>query len=97
MRHHLRLLETLSTLRLARWPWPGAIGLREHCAQSGREEIHLIDQWCYLGAAQDAERVQDLLAGAQTPAFDLDTYRLLLRYLQKHPRPAVVMPACDAV
>ena len=96
IRHHLRMLEALSALRLARWPWPGAVGIRERCPQSRREEIHVIDHWCYLGAARDTEQVEELLASAPPPAFDLDTYRLLLRYLQKHPQPAVVRPACDA-
>jgi len=95
IRHHLRMLEALSALRLARWPWQGVIGIHERCARSGREEIHIIDQWCYLGGVQDREGLQELLESAPQPAFDLDTYRLLLRYLQKHPRPAVVMPAAE--
>jgi len=96
IRHHLRMLEALSALRLARWPWSGAVGIRERCPQSGREEIHVIDHWCYLGAARDTDQVEELLASARQPVFDLDTYRLLLRYLQKHPQPTVVRPECDA-
>jgi DNA polymerase-3 subunit epsilon len=97
LRHHLRMVEALSALRPARWPWPGAIGIREHCVQSGREEIHVIDRWCYLGAVRDTGRLQELLEDSRRAAFDPDTYRLLLRYLQRHPRPVMVpLPAAAA-
>lgn len=76
--HDLRLAEALQAIRIARWPYAGPIGLRE----GGDEQSvqHVIDQWIYLGAARDLQDVDELLRQTR-PAFDLDTYRILLRFM----------------
>lgn len=97
LQHRLRMYEALSALRLQTWPFEGAIGIRERCEESGRSEVHVVDHWCYMGsmthdgtpnAPCDTSRV--LLEGDAKPAFDLDTYKLLVRHLQKHPDLAFV-------
>jgi DNA polymerase-3 subunit epsilon len=89
-RHRLRLLQALSALRLAGWPFGGRIGIREHCPDSGRSEVHLVDHWCHLGTAGDADEWAELLATPHALGFDLDSYRLLRRYLEQHPEAEVI-------
>jgi DNA polymerase-3 subunit epsilon len=76
-RHDLRLKTALAVLKLRAWPFPGRIAIRE------RDEWHLFETWCYLGTAKSEA---DLHEAAQTrfdAAFDLDTYRILRRELEK--------------
>ena len=90
--HHLRLIEALADLKLKTWPFDGRIGVREDDG-NGRAEIHLLDNWCYLGSVDADEYAQgDLLRNAGGDAvFDLDTYRILTRFLLgKSRRPDIV-------
>lgn len=79
LQHDLRLTEALAKLKLQSWPYPGPIGIKE--AYGSREEIHLLDHWSYLGTANNAAEVCQILEHAQHAAFDLDTYRILKKYL----------------
>lgn len=74
--HAARLLLAMQKLKLASWPYPGAIGLREG------QDLHVIDHWCYLGTAKTEAEVYELLA-AGSPAFDRDTYMMLSKALKK--------------
>jgi len=73
--HAMRLLTAMGELKLASWPYPGAIGIRE------ADELHVIDHWCYLGTARSDEEVGELL-GQGRPAFDRDTYMTLIKALK---------------
>ena len=79
--HDERLLKVLESLRLRRWPWPGPVAIREYHADSGRSAMHLVDRWCLLGTAEDEASFGELLAAPPARAFDLDTYRILARWL----------------
>ena len=72
----MRLLAAMSRLKLASWPYPGAIGIRE------ADDLHVIDHWCYLGTARTDEEIQELLEKGR-PAFDRDTYMTLVKALKK--------------
>lgn len=80
-RHHLRLQMALAEHRLKSWPHPGKVGIREHHTDSGRTDIHVFDQWCHLATVQDDDALQEAAASQRPLAFDLDTYRLLLKRL----------------
>ena len=80
--HYLRLQLALSEQKLLVWPHAGPVGLREHNPQSGRTDIHIFDQWCHLATVQDEAELADALTSRTSLAFDLDTYRLLLKHLQ---------------
>jgi len=73
--HAQRLLQALEVLRVACWPYPGAIGLTErhedHC------QIYVIRNWCYLGSASDWEGARALDSVAA--GFDADGYKILCR------------------
>jgi DNA polymerase-3 subunit epsilon len=77
--HALRLQLALSSLRLKDWPFPGRIALRERGGNGGID-MHVCDAWCYLGTAQSAAELEDLRAAA-LPPFDVDTYRILARFV----------------
>jgi DNA polymerase III subunit epsilon len=79
--HRLRLQLALAQQKLQVWPHPGAVGLREYNASTGRSDIHVFDQWCHLATVQDEAELAEVLSSTQTLAFDLDTYRLLLKQL----------------
>ena len=87
--HYLRLTLALNEQKLQVWPHPGKVGLREHNAQSGRSDIHIFDQWCHLATVHDEAELEDALTGRQTLAFDLDTYRLLIKHLMPLGKPGL--------
>ncbi len=76
LEHAMRLLTAMNTLKLASWPYPGAIGIRE------ADDLHVIDHWCYLGTARSDDEVDALLEQGR-PAFDRDTYMTLVKALKK--------------
>jgi len=89
--HMLRLAGALARLRLAPWPFTGRIAVREGDPYRALTEIHVLDQWRYLGSARTESELAVLLEQRELPAFDIDHYRLLGRYLSnaRHPLPLV--------
>lgn len=70
--HRTRVIGVLGKLKLAPWPFAGPAILREG------ETVHVIDRWRYLGSARDPADIQACLENAP-PAFDRETYRILLK------------------
>jgi DNA polymerase-3 subunit epsilon len=89
--HALRLAAAFAGLRVRAWPFPGRIGIRETSPGGERCDMHVLDQWCHLGTVRSEEELRDLQDGSPQPRFDLDTYKILTRYLLngKH-RPQIV-------
>jgi DNA polymerase-3 subunit epsilon len=79
--HLLRLKLALGQQRLQAWPHAGKVGIREHHAATGRSDIHVFDQWCHLATVHNESELEDATSSRQPLAFDLDTYRLLLKRL----------------
>jgi DNA polymerase-3 subunit epsilon len=79
--HLLRTAEALARLRLQRWPYPARIGVREADPRRAVAEIHVLDQWRYLGTARTQEELDALVLQRKLPPFDLDVYRVLVRHL----------------
>ena len=78
--HRARLEAALAKLRVDTWPYAGAIGLIEPGAD--RTDVHVVNNWCFLGSAHSEDEVHDLLEQSPSrPAFDLDTYKILQRAL----------------
>lgn len=73
--YNLRLQTALKPAQIRSWPYPGPIGIVERDEE--REELHLIDHWCYLGTVRDESDIADCLENPRQ--FELDTYRLLVR------------------
>ncbi len=81
--HHGRLAAALAPLRGARWSHPGPVGIVESDASRDATEVHVVDRWCYLGAARDDAELAELLQSRPEPRFDYDHYRILARHLGK--------------
>jgi hypothetical protein len=74
----------LSSLKLKTWPFPGRVALRERAAHG--TELHVIDQWTYLGTARSEEEIATLAVGVPRDAFDVDVYKILVRHLARNPK-----------
>jgi DNA polymerase-3 subunit epsilon len=89
--HNMRLQLALSSLKLKSWPFPGRIALRERDPRGGMPErmqgadLHVVDHWTYLGTARTEEELADLGAKESSAGFDVDVYRILVRYFAKNP------------
>ena len=79
--HDERLLGALTAVHLRPWPWTGAVAVAERSEHSGTEAWHLFDQWCHLGSADSEAAALQLREAAPPRRFDLDCYRLLVRWL----------------
>lgn len=80
--HDERLLGALATTRLKPWPWSGPVLVSECAPERHLERHHLLDQWCVLGSADSHAELDALLAAPPARAFDLDLFRLLLRWFE---------------
>lgn len=78
--HTQRAQAALTQLQVNVWPWPGSIAIEEKSAGATASAWHVVRQWCYLGSAASFNQAQTL---ADTPAsFDVDSYRILKRFLR---------------
>jgi DNA polymerase-3 subunit epsilon len=90
--HSMRLQLALSSLKLKAWPFPGRIALRERDPRGGmaecmrRTDLHVVDHWAYFGTARTEEELAELGARDSSAAFDVDVYRILVRYFAKNPK-----------
>ncbi|MDB5762343.1 MAG: ethanolamine utilization protein [Herminiimonas sp.] len=81
--HQARLEAALTGLRIKTWPYAAAVGLIETGAD-GRQDMHVIHNWCCLGTARSEQDLRALFNEAPSrPAFDMDTYRILIRALAR--------------
>ena len=48
--------------------------------------MHVVDHWAYLGTARSEEDLAMLGARDSSLAFDVDVYRILVRYFAKNPK-----------
>ncbi len=78
--HAARAQLAFAPHRLRSWSFRGRLAVCERDWR-GEQELHVFDQWRYLGTVRD----QDSLAALNRPAagFDIDIYRMLERLLRK--------------
>lgn len=75
--HRARLEAALARLHVKTWPYAGPVGLIEK-GSGAKTDVHIVNNWCYLGTAQSEEAVWQMLEEAPScPAFDIDTYKIL--------------------
>jgi DNA polymerase-3 subunit epsilon len=82
-RQLVRLHKAVLPLRITAWPYAGPVGVRE------RSDIHVIDQWRFLGTACNEGDVDELLQTRRC-AFDRRLYVMLRSALRVLPANAVV-------
>lgn len=96
-RHHLRLQMALSADKLRVWPFAGPVGLREHNPHTGQADIHIFNQWCHLATVRSDDELADALqTRTEVLAFDLDSYRLALKYLMPPGKPGLTLIKLDS-
>ncbi|MBK9663319.1 MAG: GIY-YIG nuclease family protein [Nitrosomonas sp.] len=78
--HRLRLLTALSRYKILAWPFAGRIGIKEYNPANDMTEVHVFDQWCHLGTVKDHQELDEL---SKRPCFDRDTYRYLLKFINR--------------
>jgi DNA polymerase-3 subunit epsilon len=81
--HHGRVAEALARLKGIDWPHCGPLGIVERDRYREATEVHVVDRWCYLGAASSDAELAELLESARQPRFDYDHYKILARHLGK--------------
>jgi DNA polymerase-3 subunit epsilon len=79
--HHARAAAALAPLKSPPWPYRGKVAIVETDPSREATEAHVVDRWCYLGAARDEGEVSELVAAE--PRFDYDHYRILARHVAK--------------
>ncbi|BBP43439.1 exonuclease domain-containing protein [Thiosulfativibrio zosterae] len=80
--YNLRLEMALQPLKQKVWPWKTPILVKE--MSENIEQIHLIDQWCWLGSADNESDLEDLITSKQEDLMiELDTYKILCNFLLK--------------
>ena len=90
--HNMRVQLALSALKIKSWPFPGRIALRERAvggfASDGTRggELHVLDHWMYLGSARSEDELAVLSPQHAYGVFDVDVYKILLRYFSNHPK-----------
>jgi DNA polymerase-3 subunit epsilon len=90
--HDARLAGALASARVKPWPWAGRVVVAEQHPYSGLQQWQLLDRWCHLGSADSREALDELVASRPPRAFELDTYRSLLRWLDAPAHRARVTP-----
>jgi DNA polymerase-3 subunit epsilon len=95
IRHAMRVVQALSKLRIKPWPYRGRVGLRETDPHTERSELHVVDEWCYLGTGRTEAEVHELKESTRKAPFDLDTYKMLRRLFKLLPRSCEIV-ALDA-
>jgi DNA polymerase-3 subunit epsilon len=84
--HQGRVAEALARMKAVEWPHAGPLGIVERDSGRDAAEIHVVDRWCYLGAARSDTELAELLEaleGKREPRFDYDHYRILSRHLAR--------------
>lgn len=81
--HATRLADALAHARIDPWPFAGTIALIERRADALREDIHVIDRWCWLGSVRTLDAAEQLAATDAPRSFEPDVYRILRSALAK--------------
>jgi DNA polymerase-3 subunit epsilon len=77
--HDARLVAALKPYLIAQWPVTGPALVRESATQGERVDVHLVEDWCWLGTARDEAELGLLLEAPPRPQFDVDVARMLQR------------------
>jgi DNA polymerase-3 subunit epsilon len=81
--HFLRLRQALTNHQVKTWPYKGKIGIHETHRFNDKSALHLFEHWVYLGSIEDDSGLEDIANAKPDLVFDLDTYKLLIKELNK--------------
>jgi len=82
VKYNFELDNLLAKYKLKNWWFKGPIAIKEYCPVQSRAQVHVFDQWCYLGTLEvEGETLP--LEDLKPPRFDMDHYRILLRFFRQ--------------
>jgi DNA polymerase III subunit epsilon len=81
--HNMRLITALMAIKFRSWPCAGPVAIKELHTEHGWEQVHVFDQWHYIGSAKSESELKDLSCTRRRQTFDADIYKLLVRYFEK--------------
>lgn len=73
--HLARFMAALEDLRVACWPFQGAVGLVERHSET--TQVHVVRNWTYLGSVSELAQAQVL--DSMAAGFDADGYKILCK------------------
>lgn len=83
--YNIRCSQAFTKTKIKTWPFSGPIVIGEKCDSNEKTEYFIVDKWCIIGHittdSYDAFNETHL-----EYTFDLDTYKILLRFLSKNKR-----------
>ena len=80
--YNLRVQIALFQYKKRVWPYDGAIGIREYCPKQQIAQVHVVDQWQYLGTANNNEELGFILTSATVPqATSVDDVKYIQSYI----------------
>ncbi|MDD5328649.1 MAG: exonuclease domain-containing protein [Sulfuricella sp.] len=80
--HNLRLMEAMAKSRVQAWPFKGMVGIRETAPLNARTDLHLVENWGYLGTVGSEEELRERTERRGPAHFDLDIYKILGKHLR---------------
>jgi len=79
MQHALRVADALLPMRVMAWPYQQAVGVVEENAHADIRQTLVVDQWRIVASLAEGESFDPEACRIQP--LDLDTYKILTRYL----------------
>ena len=83
--HNLRLAGALIGHRFLPWPYAGPVAICETHPTDSWRCAHVFDRWRHLGTAKSDDEVHGIAQSRRDDEFDLDAYRILVKYVEKNP------------
>lgn len=82
LQHDLRLAEALLPMRVKAWPYSHPVGVVEENPHAGIAHMLVIDQWRLVACVEQGETFEQGRDDSAGLPLDLDTYKILVRYLE---------------
>lgn len=87
--HNLKLQTALQAFKVRAWPFEGAVAIKDGSS------FLVINQWCYLGTANDHDELHDI-ARSEDFEFDLDIYKIVKKAITgSHTSSVLKIPKTD--
>jgi DNA polymerase-3 subunit epsilon len=82
LEHNLLMVQLLAKYKLKNWWFSGPIAVKEYCKTQNRTQVHVFDQWCFLGTLEPQDGTVEL-ENLNPPRFDMDHYKILQRFFRQ--------------
>lgn len=83
--YNIRCSQAFTKTKIKTWPFSGPIVIVEECNSNEKAEYFIVDKWCIIGHIT-ADSYETFNEKHVEYTFDLDTYKILLRFLTKNKR-----------